>query len=450
MPATPAQAALDSKTLSDLEVLSTSANGGLTLFKLIDRTRTRAGRACLRRLLAEPLRTPEEILAAQIAHQELAGDAELCVAALCKSHPDDVEQYLNANWQLPSARSTVSRVIATAWSAPWYRDYKGFAEKGQRYVSGLLDAACALRERLCDAKSVLLKDVGASLGKTLDAVESCGLDRARAAFAFESFDNVARGVAKPLLLETIAHLGRIEAMLSVGIAAGENQWVYPTLGSSLELVGLVHPFLGSSGVRNHLTLSRDVRVCFVTGPNMGGKSTFLKAVAVAMILAQAGAAVPAIRMEFAPVGALFSSIDASDSLAAGESFYLAEVHRIRDLALALADCDSALAILDEPFRGTNAVDAAEATVAVIQRLVRHANAIVFVASHIAEVASSFSSDGRVAMVHFSADVSNDNPMFDFMIRPGVSTQRLGMVLLRQEGVLDLLDRPSPVETSRTS
>jgi DNA mismatch repair protein MutS len=116
--------------------------------------------------------------------------------------------------------------------------------------------------------------------------------------------------------------------------------------------------------------------------------------------------------------------------------------RIRSLAVALRDHRSAVAVLDEPFRGTNVHDAAEATLAVISRLVSHPAALVFVASHLAEIVPSVVDDPRVCLLHFSAEVTDERPVFDFQLRRGLSTQRLGMTLLKQEGVLELLEQSS--------
>ncbi len=228
-------------------------------------------------------------------------------------------------------------------------------------------------------------------------------------------------------------------MLSLAVATAEHGWVYPRPGPSLRIAGLVHPFLGPDSVANDLNLSDNVRVVFLTGPNMAGKSTFLKAVLVAMILAHAGAGVPARSMEFPVVEVMFSSVKVEDSLSAGESFYLAEVRRIRALAQALRTHSSAIAIIDEPFRGTNAHDAAEATLAVITRVAEHPRALVFVASHIAKVVPAIVDNPRMRLLHFAADMTAEQPRFDYRIRDGVSTQRLGMTLLKQEGVLELLD-----------
>ena len=182
-----------------------------------------------------------------------------------------------------------------------------------------------------------------------------------------------------------------------------------------------------------------MHVCVVTGPNMAGKSTFLRAVATAVLLAHAGCGVPAAAMEFPTVATIFSSVQITDDLAAGESFYLAEVRRIRALAEALHEHPAMLAVLDEPFRGTNVHDATEASLGVISRLVAHPGALVFVATHLAEVATGLRDDPRVQFLCFSADLAGDRPVFDYRLREGVSTQRLGMTLLRQERVLELLE-----------
>ena len=230
-------------------------------------------------------------------------------------------------------------------------------------------------------------------------------------------------------------------MWSLAAATAERGWTYPRPSSRLAVEGLCNPFLepGHGGVGNDLRLDDRTRVCVVTGPNMAGKSTFLRAIAVAVLLAHAGCGVPAASMEFAAVATIFSSVQITDDLVAGESFYLAEVRRIRALALALHEHRSMLAVLDEPFRGTNVHDATEASLGVISRLVAHPGALVFVATHLAEVATALRDDPRVQFLCFSADLAADRPVFDYRLREGVSTQRLGMTLLRQERVLELLE-----------
>lgn len=137
---------------------------------------------------------------------------------------------------------------------------------------------------------------------------------------------------------------------------------------------------------------------------------------------------------------MFSSAYIADNLSGGESFFLAEVRRIKALATALSSHWSGIAVIDEPFRGTNVHDAAEATVALITHLAAHSAVLVLVASHVGEVVPAIADDPRVGLFHFAADVTSGQPRFDYLIRGGVSLQRLGMTLLRHEGVLDLLEQ----------
>jgi len=81
-------------------------------------------------------------------------------------------------------------------------------------------------------------------------------------------------------------------------------------------------------------------------------------------------------------------------------------------------------------------------VATITRLADHPAALVVVASHVAEVVPAVIDDPRVRLLHFAAEIRADQPHFDYRIRPGVSVQRLGMTLLKREGVLELLESSS--------
>ena len=257
-----------------------------------------------------------------------------------------------------------------------------------------------------------------------------------------AFDGIARDTGRAVLAGLLDAVGIVDAMWSLAAVTAERGWTYPRPSSRLAVEGLSNAFLEAGhGIANDLRLDDCTRVCVVTGPNMAGKSTFLRAIAIAVLLAHAGCGVPAVAMEFPTVATIFSSVQITDDLAAGESFYLAEVRRIRALAVALHEHRSMLAVLDEPFRGTNVHDATEASLGVISRLVAHPGALVFVATHLAEVATALRDDPRVQFLCFSADLAGDRPVFDYRLRDGVSTQRLGMTLLRQERVLELLEPP---------
>lgn len=354
---------------------------------------------------------------------------------------DAVERYLAVTWQFSGDMPVLARFRR------WYRQYLNDIARGRTAVEGLLAAAGDLRDRFVNADTPVLRQLAEQLTARLQdshTQEVASRLKSESPGALQVFDQAARGEAKPVLTNLVQTIAAVEALWSMGRATAEHGWSYPEPSTRLRISALVHPFLGGQAVPNELRLNDRVRVCFVTGPNMAGKSTFLKAVAVAILLAHAGSGVPAASMEFPVVSTLFSSVNVKDDIGAGESFYLAEVRRIGALARALCEHGPAFAVIDEPFRGTNVHDASEATLEVIARLAGHPAATVFVASHLGEIVPAISSNPGVALFHFAADVTSDQPRFDYQLRDGVSIQRLGMTLLRHEGVLDLLDRSTKV------
>ena len=433
---------LDAGTLRDLEILPTATTRGTTVWSLIDRTKSRIGRETLRQRLAALPGCANDIIALQNAHRSVASSASSYRTVLDRSNPDAVEEYLSVAWQLPA---DMGRFL---WRRQWHRDYLRDVGLGQLRIRGLLIAAAQLQQFLTATDSSVLEAIGDQISALLDtshARDLLRLSSKETSAARRAFDQLARGRARTVVSNLVECMGKVEALWSVASATVEHGWSYPRPASRLAVRGLFHPFLGPHSVRNDLEIAQDVRVGFVTGPNMAGKTTFMKSVAVAVFLAHIGSGVPATSMEFPIVGTLFSSIDISDNLNAGESFYLAEVRRIGALATALSEHRSGLAVVDDPFRGTNVHDAAEATLAMLTRLAALPVGLVLVASHVAEVVSEIRNDPRVLLIHFSADITGEGPRFDYTLREGVSTQRLGMTLLKQERVLELLDRLGNLE-----
>lgn len=191
-------------------------------------------------------------------------------------------------------------------------------------------------------------------------------------------------------------------------------------------------------VGNPLRISPDERLIFLTGPNMAGKSTYLKAAGVAVYLAQLGMGVPARSFRLTPFDCLFSGINTTDNLRLGQSYFYREVRRVRDLTDILARRLTTLALFDEMFKGTNLKDASDACMAVLTGFSACDNSAFVVASHIAELAEGVDYLPGSRFLHFGAIAEDGHLVFDYRLRNGVSQQRLGMVILDREGVLAAL------------
>jgi DNA mismatch repair ATPase MutS len=205
----------------------------------------------------------------------------------------------------------------------------------------------------------------------------------------------------------------------------------------IEGEGIWHPFL-ERAVTNPLTLARDVNVLFLTGPNMAGKTTYIRSVAICLYLAQCALPVPAARFAFHPVAAFFTALSDDDDLRRGISSFKADLIRVRKILEHALRGDRTLAIFDELFRGTNITDSAECLETFIQGALRRTSSGFIISSHLVEVAERFTESTGLRPFHFAAEWNGRGASFDYTLRPGISTQRLGRLLFRQEGLDELL------------
>ena len=234
----------------------------------------------------------------------------------------------------------------------------------------------------------------------------------------------------------------IDALASLAHATREHALLMPDINPNTVHISaqeLVHPLVPNA-VANPVELNQQQRLLFLTGPNMAGKTTYLRAVATALYLAHLGMGVPAAQFSFAPVQHLLTAISMSDDLHDGISYFRAEALRIKAVALAIAEGDRVVAIMEEPFKGTNVKDAFDASVAVLGQFSTKQDCLFMVTSHLIEVSEEFGQTMNIDYQYFEAEESAQKLRFDYVLHPGVSSQRLGMRVLREEGIFSLLDK----------
>jgi len=249
-------------------------------------------------------------------------------------------------------------------------------------------------------------------------------------------------LAQRATIERILELiPQIDALVAMADATHRLGFTLPEVVDGALAVageGVYHPFV-EGAVRNPVLLDQQRRLLFLTGPNMAGKTTYLRACGLALYLAHLGMGVPARWLRFAPAQCLFSAIALTDNVREGISFFRAEALRVRAIAQALAERHRVIALLDEPFKGTNVKDALDASRAVILRFAARTGSLFMVSSHLIELGDAMAATGQVDCRHFEAAERDARLVFDFVLREGVSTQRLGVRVLQEEGVFDLLD-----------
>jgi DNA mismatch repair ATPase MutS len=260
-------------------------------------------------------------------------------------------------------------------------------------------------------------------------------------FDAAALDGEIRGAghARDQLLALLDALSLLDALNS--LAHPPLYFSYPTFVDDgeprLRTLGLFHPFV-SRPVSVDLSWEANDRVLFMTGPNMGGKTTLMRAAALVVYLAHVGMAVPAAAAELSTFDRLFAALTVRDSIQRGESFFLAEVRRIGALTKGLQRGERTFAIVDEAFKGTNVADARAATELLVSGLACCDTGLFIVASHLTEAAEGLDPSLAVRLVQMGTRRDGDRWVFTYQLEPGVSAVRLGMTLLEREGVAPAL------------
>lgn len=239
--------------------------------------------------------------------------------------------------------------------------------------------------------------------------------------------------------EWVTALGEFEALAALATYADEHpDDPMPELvegPARFAAQGLVHPLLPrEQAVPNDLTLGEGlVRALVVSGSNMSGKSTLLRAVGVNVVLAQAGAPVSAARLRLSPL-AIGASFRPQDSLQQGRSRFYAEIARLRRTVDLLEGDRPVLFLLDELLSGTNSFDRALGARAIVEHLVRE-GAIGLVTTHdlaLAGIAEALAP--AMANVHFEDTLEEGALHFDYRLRSGVVERSNAVELMRAVGL----------------
>jgi len=171
----------------------------------------------------------------------------------------------------------------------------------------------------------------------------------------------------------------------------------------------------------------------VTGANMAGKSTYLRTVAVNFMLAMAGAPVCATRFRFTPAG-IFTSLRTSDNLLQSESYFFAELKRLKNIIDKLQAGEKLFIILDEILKGTNSLDKQEGSKALIRQLIRY-DACGLIATHdlsLGELINDYPENIRNK--RFEVEIVNDELIFDYQLKVGISQNLNASFLMKKMGI----------------
>jgi DNA mismatch repair ATPase MutS len=234
----------------------------------------------------------------------------------------------------------------------------------------------------------------------------------------------------------LAVIGEFEMLNSLAnMSYNNSDFVFPELNSNFEIsfADLSHPLLSKKGRVGNTIDFQPQSFMILTGSNMSGKSTFLRSLGINMVLTGMGAAVCATRAKVHPMPVLVS-MRLSDSLSDSESYFFAEIKRLKQIMDELEQ-RPAFVLLDEILRGTNSDDKRNGTIEVIKKVIAK-KAIGAIATHDIEVCLT-TKDYPETLINkcFEVEIANNDLHFDFVLRDGICKNKSATFLMKKIGVI---------------
>jgi DNA mismatch repair protein MutS len=233
-------------------------------------------------------------------------------------------------------------------------------------------------------------------------------------------------------------IARLDALASFAAVAQHHGLVRPTLAEApgMRIEDGRHPVVEAAAdepfVPNDLTFSDERRLLIVTGPNMGGKSTYMRQAALIVLLAYAGSFVPARAATIGPIDRIFTRIGASDDLAGGRSTFMVEMS---ETAYILHNATrESLVLLDEIGRGNSTYDGLALAWATADHIARRLGAFTLFATHYFELTALPAEVDAAANVHLDAVEHDGDVVFLHSVKDGPASQSYGIEVAKLAGI----------------
>ncbi len=228
-----------------------------------------------------------------------------------------------------------------------------------------------------------------------------------------------------------------ESYLSISKAIVKYRFTFPAFTEDdFTLKNLYHPLL-KHPVKNDISLLNNVIV--FTGPNMSGKSTFLKALSLAVYLGHLGLAVPAEAASMPYFDSISIAINLNDNILQGHSHFMTELNNLKQVVIDAGNDKKCFAIFDELFRGTNVQDALDISSSTIKGLLQFKKSYFLVSTHLSQLKEMTAGyDQQIESFYFDCNLKDNVPFFNYQLKRGWSELKIGKILFEKEGLADLL------------
>jgi len=435
---------VDKITLQDLSIFHSEEEQ--SVFHHLDFSQTTGGREWLRYFLSVPLETVEKITETQHIIKKILSIQVQWPIKISNGTIMVIERfYETAIDALPSHPNAVNTFIYQITNASDYSIDKYSVTHFIDFVQGLNELMQLLKD---ENNPKPLKNIIERVEQLLQRPEIVDMleykkSQPLSAVRVLHHANFIRNYFKQQALELIETYSKLDAYYSMAAACKKYKYCFPEVIVSEEpklfATQLYHPLL-QTPVAYDIDLQKEHNFLFLTGANMAGKSTFIKAVGLSTYLAHIGMAVPAKQMQLSLFDGLLSNINVVDNIVKGESYFFNEVQRIKNTIEKISNGKKWLILIDELFKGTNVQDAMKCSTTVIEGLRKMNNALFILSTHLYEIGDGLKQYSNIQFRYFETTATDDQLVFNYQLKEGISNDRLGYLILKKEGVVDILNK----------
>ena len=432
---------IDKQTLDELNLLGKFRQG--SVYHLFNRVKTRGGEQLLDNMFRFPLTSEAAInerssIFQYFQQQQFTFPFDVKQVGLMREYLD---AEVSGNAVLVLAGTLVKKVLSSLTRDERYKKtVQGLQatiitlNKCQAFVTSVKPAENVYYKRV-QAIQAILAD------KRVEALRNIDIYQALPVKVLARYDHLLKSKLHQQIKDLLQFIHETDVYISVSDVARERSFHYARAlraeANVMRAEGLAHPCV-TGAVGNRVAMNGDGNVLFLTGANMAGKSTLMKAVGIGCYLAHMGFPVAATQMDFSVREGLYTSINVADNIGLGYSHFYAEVVRVKHAAEAAASGKRLLLMFDELFKGTNVKDAYDGTLAVTEGFSAYRECLFIVSTHIIEVGEALKARGNIQFVYMPTIMDGPYPRYTYQLQEGITEDRQGMMIIRNEGILELL------------
>lgn len=435
---------VDHHTTDDFQIFE--GHGDKTVLDLFDDTVTPDGKLKLKERFYNPFSNIEQVQEVQRAIQHIVENLSVWDFPITPQESNGINLYYISKLKPLLFRSGGISVAEGIMRRTFNREFREVAVQGTRHLLAYMRKLKLWLSQVDNGKlPVLLQRYVTAIEKALSHEMLTPIfqsEKIPGGYPLLLLDRLLRGKESVRFVLMLNQVYELEALIAIAQAKQRLGFVFPEMENKeepyLELDEAWHPFL-KAPVSNSFKMGEKGNVVFLTGPNMAGKTTFLRALGISVYLAHLGFPIPAKSARMTMLNGILSSINTVDSVTLGYSYFYSEVLRVKKAAQFVRETPRVLLIMDELFKGTNIKDAYDGSLMVIKGLAQNPGCLVVISSHLLELAEDLKPLPTVSFSCFSSALEDGKPRFDYRIREGVSNERIGLLILKNEGVDKLLN-----------